>query len=89
MKSSKFLWILTLADIIPVLEKEDKEFKNNYRPVVFTLEKCKRALDNGNVFGILFTDLSKALESLFMNPCSLDCMLMVLVYQHQDACTIT
>ena len=89
MKSSKFLWILTLADIIPVFEKGDKEFKNNYRPVLFTLEKCKRALDNGNVFRILLTDLSKALESLFMKPCSLDCMLMVLVYQHQDPYTIT
>ena len=32
-KSSKFPSILTLADIIPVFKKEDKECKNNYRPV--------------------------------------------------------
>ena len=33
VKSSKFPSILTLADIIPVFKKEDKECKNNYRPV--------------------------------------------------------
>ena len=33
VKSSKFPSILTLADIIPVFKKGDKECKNNYRPV--------------------------------------------------------
>ena len=32
-KTSKFPSVLTLADIIPVLKKGDKECKNNYRPV--------------------------------------------------------
>ena len=32
VKSSKFPSILTLADIIPVFKKGDKECKNNYRP---------------------------------------------------------
>ena len=33
VKSSKFPCILTLADIIPVFKKGDKECENNYRPV--------------------------------------------------------
>ena len=33
VKSSKFPSILTLADILPVFKKGDKEFKNNHRPV--------------------------------------------------------
>ena len=33
VKTSKFPSILTLADIIPVFKKGDKECKNNYRPV--------------------------------------------------------
>ena len=107
VKSSKFPSILTLADIIPVFKKGDKECKNNYRPVsilsnmskiferiifrqisnyvesflskyqcgfrkgyrtqhclLFVLEKWKRAADNGKVYGILLTDLSKAFDCL-------------------------
>ena len=107
VKTSKFPSILTLADIIPVFKKGDKECKNNYRPVsvlpnmskiferiifrqisnymesflskyqcgfrkgystqhclLFMLEKWKRAVDNGKVFGILLTDLSKAFDCL-------------------------
>ena len=33
VNNSKFPSILTLADIIPVFKKGDKEYKNNYRPV--------------------------------------------------------
>ena len=33
VKSSEFPSILTPADIIPVFKKDDKECKNNYRPV--------------------------------------------------------
>ena len=109
MKTSKFPSILTLADIIPVFKKGDKECKNNGRPVsvlpnvskiferiifrqisnyiesflskyqcgfrkgyntqyclLFMLERWKRAVDNGNVFGILLTDLSKAFDCLFL-----------------------
>ena len=33
VNSSKFPSTLTLADIIPVFKKGDKEYKNNYRPV--------------------------------------------------------
>ena len=107
VKSAKFPSILTLADIIPVFKKGDKECKNNYRPVsilsymskiferiifrqisnymesfflkyqcgfrkgyitqhclLFMLEKWKRAVDNGKVFGIWLTDLSKAFDCL-------------------------
>ena len=107
MKSSKFPSILTLADIIPIFKKGDKECKNNYRPVtilpnmskiferiifrqisnymesflskyqcgfrkglstqhclLFMLEKWKCAVDNGKVFGIFLTDLSKAFDCL-------------------------
>ena len=107
VKSSKFPSILTLADIIPVFKKGDKECKNNYRLVIilpnmskiferiifrqisnymesflskyqcgfrkgfstqhcllFMLEKWKRAVDNGKVFGILLRDLSKAFDCL-------------------------
>ena len=107
VKSSKFLSILTLADIIPVFKKGHEECKNNYRPVsilpnmskifesiifgqisnymesflskyqcgfrkgfstqhclLFMLEKWKRAVDNGKVFGILLTGLSKAFDCL-------------------------
>ena len=107
VNSSKFPSTLTLADIIPVFKKGDKEYKNNYRPVsilpnmskiferiifrqisnymesflskyqcrfrkglstqhclLFMLEKWKRAVDNGKVFGILLTDLSKAFDCL-------------------------
>ena len=107
VKSSKFLSILTLADMIPVFKKGEKECKNNYRPVsilcnmskiferiifgqisnymesfsskylcsfrkgfstqhclLFMLEKWKRAVDNGKVFGMLLTDLSKAFDCL-------------------------
>ena len=109
VKTSKFPSILTLADIIPVFKKGDKECKNNGRPVsvlpnvskiferiifrqisnyiesflskyqcgfrkgyntqyclLFMLERWKRAVDNGNVFGILLTDLSKAFDCLFL-----------------------
>ena len=107
MKSSKFPSILTLADIIPVFKKGDKECKNNYEPVsilsnmskiferiifrkisnymesfllkyhcgfrkgystqhclLFMLEKWKRTVDNGKVFGIWLTDLSKAFDCI-------------------------
>ena len=107
LNNSKFPSILTLADIIPVFKKGDKEYKNNYRPVsilpnmpkiferiifrqisnymesflskyqcrfrkgfstqhclLFMLEKWKCAVDNGKVFGILLTDLSKAFDCL-------------------------
>ena len=107
VKSSKFPSILTLADIIPVFKKGDKECKNNYRPVsilsnmskiferiifrqisnymesflskfqcgsrkgcstqhclLVMLGKWKRVVDNGKVFGILLTDLSKAFDCL-------------------------
>ena len=107
VKSSKFPFILTLADIVHVFKKGDKECKNNYRQVsvlpniskiferivfrqvsnymesflskdhcgfrkgysaqhclLFMLEKWKRAVDNGKVFGILLTDLSKAFDCL-------------------------
>ena len=107
MESSKFPSILTLADIIPIFKKGDKECKNNYRPVtillnmskiferiifrqisnymesflskyqcgfrkglstqhclLFMLEKWKREVDNGKVFGIFLTDLSKAFDCL-------------------------
>ena len=33
-KSSKFLPTLTLADIIPVFKKRDKECKNNHRQMI-------------------------------------------------------
>ena len=107
VKSSKFPFVLTLADIIPVFKKGHKECKNNYRPesilsnmskiferiifrhipnytesflskyqcgfrkgfstqhcLWFMLEKWKREVDNGKVFGILLTDLSKAFYCL-------------------------
>ena len=125
VKSSKFPSILTLADIIPVFKKGEKECKNNYRPVsilpnmskiferiifrqisnymesflskyqcdfrkgfstqhclLFLLEKWKRAVDNGKVFKILLTDLSKTFDCLSHELLLAKLMLIVLASQH-------
>ena len=57
MKSSKFSSILTLADIIPVFKKGDKECKNNYRPVSI-LSNMSKIFER-----IIFRQISNYMES--------------------------
>ena len=64
---------LKLADVTPLHKLVKKDHEENYsindQCVVFVkvlalLEKWKREIDNGEIFGDLLTDLSKALDCL-------------------------
>ena len=57
VKSSKFPSILTLADIIPVIKKGDKECKNNYQPVNI-LPNTSKIFER-----IIFRQISNYMES--------------------------
>ena len=61
MKSSKFPSILTLADIIPVFKKGDKECRNNYRPVSI-LNNMSKIFER-----IIFRQISNYMESFLSN----------------------
>ena len=63
VKSSKFPSILTLADVIPVSKKGDKECKNNYRPARILPNMSnifERIIFRQNIklYGILFVKVS-------------------------------
>ena len=67
----KFPSILQLANITPVFKKDDRNSKENYRPVSILLniskiflEKWKNAVDKGKCFRALLRDLFKAFECL-------------------------
>ena len=64
VKSSKFPSILTLADIIAIFKKGDKECKNNYLPVSILPNMSK-------IFAIIiFKEISNYMES-FLSKCQL------------------
>ena len=60
VNSSKFPSILTLADIIPVFKKGDKEYKNNHRPVNI-LPNMSKIFER-----IIFRQISNYMESFLL-----------------------